>query len=94
MDWVFWAIGASILMITLASWLDAKARGVRLERKINALLQHHGVDPTLGMQMSDRVKQLADDPSRTIEAIKVYREETGVGLAEAKRAVEAYIYRQ
>jgi ribosomal protein L7/L12 len=29
---------------------------------------------------------------RKIEAIKVYREETGVGLTEAKEAVEAYIH--
>ncbi len=38
--------------------------------------------------MSDRVKELASDPSRKIEAIKLYREETGLGLAEAKEAVE------
>jgi hypothetical protein len=41
--------------------------------------------------LSDRVKQLASDPSKKIEAIKTYREETGAGLAEAKEAVEAFI---
>jgi ribosomal protein L7/L12 len=41
--------------------------------------------------MSDCVKQLASDPSQKIEAIKVYREETGASLAEAKEAVEAFI---
>ena len=41
--------------------------------------------------MSDRVKQLAVDPSQKIEAIKVYREETGASLAEAKEAVEEFI---
>ena len=40
---------------------------------------------------SDRVKEIARDPNRKIEAIKVYREETGAGLAEAKEAVEAFI---
>ena len=41
--------------------------------------------------LSERVKELARDPSRKIEAIKVYREETGTGLKDAKDAVEAFI---
>jgi ribosomal protein L7/L12 len=86
------AVGAVLLLMALMSWLDTKARVGRLERKLNALLRHHGVDPTQGLPLSERVKQLANDPSRKIEAIKVYREETGAGLAEAKEAVEAYIY--
>ncbi|MBI1918362.1 MAG: ankyrin repeat domain-containing protein [Planctomycetes bacterium] len=44
-----------------------------------------------GPPLSDRVKEIARDRYRKIEAIKVYREETGAGLAEAKEAVEAYI---
>ena len=41
--------------------------------------------------LSDTVKQIARDPSRKIEAIKAYKDETGLGLADAKRAVEEYI---
>jgi ribosomal protein L7/L12 len=41
--------------------------------------------------LSDRVKDIARDPSRKIEAIQAHREETGAGLAEAKDAVESYI---
>jgi ribosomal protein L7/L12 len=92
MDWLLWAVGAILLIMALASWMDTKARVDRIERKLNALLRHHGVDPTQGLPLSDRVKQLASDPARKIEAIKVYREETGAGLAEAKEAVEAYIH--
>ncbi len=40
--------------------------------------------------LSEGVREIARDPSRKIEAIKVYREETGCGLAEAKAAVEAF----
>jgi ribosomal protein L7/L12 len=92
MEWTVAAVGAVLLLMALASWLDTKARVARIERKLNALLRHHGVDPTQGLPLSERVKQLANDPSRKIEAIKVYREETGAGLAEAKEAVEAYVY--
>ena len=45
--------------------------------------------PTLPRVMSDRVKQLA--PTQKIQAIQVYREETGAGLADAKNAVEAFL---
>jgi hypothetical protein len=41
--------------------------------------------------LSDRVKELARDPNRKVEAIALHREETGADLAEAKAAVEAYI---
>jgi ribosomal protein L7/L12 len=92
MDWTLWAVGAVLLLFVMGSWMDMKARVGRIEQKLNALLQHHGVEPTHGLALSDRVKQLAADPARKIEAIKAYREETGVGLAQAKEAVEAFIY--
>jgi hypothetical protein len=44
--------------------------------------------------LSERVKAIADDPDRVIEAIKAYREESGAGLADAKSAVEAYVRRE
>jgi ribosomal protein L7/L12 len=53
-------------------------------------LRGPGVTSDKPPPLSDRVKELASDPSRKIEAIKAYREETGAGLAEAKAAVEAY----
>ncbi len=92
MDWTWVAVGAIFLLVALGSWWSLTDRVGRIERKLNALLRHHGVDPTRGLPLSERVKQLAGDPARKIEAIKVYREETGAGLAEAKEAVEAYIH--
>jgi hypothetical protein len=41
--------------------------------------------------LSERVKEIASDPLRTIEAIRVYREETGASLEDAKEAIEAFI---
>jgi ribosomal protein L7/L12 len=37
------------------------------------------------------VKAVADDPNRKIEAVVIYRDETGAGLADAKATVEDYI---
>jgi ribosomal protein L7/L12 len=90
MESTLMAIAVAILVVALVSWQSTITRIRGIERKLNALLTHHGVDPTQGFALSDRVKQLAADPARKIEAIKVYREETGAGLAEAKEAIELF----
>jgi len=89
-----WVAPAVVLVGVLATWaivsgMQASLR--RVERKLNLLLRHLQVDPAPGSPLSERVKRLADDPARKIEAIKLYREETGAGLAEAKAAVEEYM---
>jgi hypothetical protein len=71
--------------------LEIRMRTSRIERKLNRILAHLGIELLPDYHLSDRVKQIADDPARKIEAIKVYREETGAGLADAKNAVEAYM---
>lgn len=53
----------------------------RIERKVNRLIE----GPP---EFSGLVRELAKDPARKIEAIRTLREETGLGLAEAKRIVE------
>ncbi len=94
MEWTLLAIVIAILLVVLVSYGNTTARIRGIERKLNALLRHHGVDPTQGIPLSDRVKQLAADPGRKIEAIKVFCEETGAGLAEAKEAVESFTNRK
>jgi len=91
MDWIAPSI---VLVGVLAVWgivSRTQTRLERVERRLNLLLRHFNIDPSAGSPLSDRVRGLADDPARKIEAIRVYREETGAGLAEAKAAVEAYI---
>jgi hypothetical protein len=66
----------------------------RLERQVEFLLRHlnltyvdlsgPGGEPAWMAQ----VRELAHK-NRLIDAIKLYRENTGAGLAEAKRAVES-----
>ena len=93
METAILAIAVGILLVTLVSYSSMTARLRGIERKLNALLLHHGVDPKQsGFPLSDRVKELAADPNRKIAAIKAYREETGAGLAEAKEAVEGFMY--
>jgi hypothetical protein len=57
------------------------------DTKLNALLRHHGVDPSLSPPLFDRVQQLASEPATRSDAIRVYRAETEAGLAEAEAHV-------
>lgn len=80
------AVGCTVYY-TAAAWFAHRERMAKIQ---------HGLDPdppaarpVVRRPPSDRVRELARDPARKIEAIKAYREETGAGLAEAKEAVEA-----
>jgi ribosomal protein L7/L12 len=61
----------------------------RVEQKLDLILAHLGIDYVPPSKAS--WQELADDPKQKINAIRAYREEHGVGLAEAKKAVEDYI---
>jgi hypothetical protein len=90
-EWLIIALVCLVLVLALGSYRSTAARIGRIEHKINLMLRHHQIDPLQGRPLSDRVKRLADDSAKKIAAIKVYREETGASLAEAKEAVEAYL---
>lgn len=69
---------------------DDRDRLARVEQKLDLLLTHAGLDYTPPVKST--WQGLVDQgPARKIDAIKTYREETGAGLAEAKRVVEEYI---
>jgi ribosomal protein L7/L12 len=63
----------------------------RMDLSLSVLLNRMEIE--VPSQLSDRVKQIALDPYRKLEAIKLYREETGIGLREAKEAIEEFIER-
>ena len=70
----------------------------RLERKLDALLKHHGIEEPAGIvllsgrPMSIDVQILARDPSQKVTAFKLHREQNpGLGLAEAKADIEAFV---
>ena len=68
------------------------ARLRRVERKLDALLAHLGV-AVPAESADDRLADMRAlaDRGEKIAAIKAYRDATGARLAEAKRAVEAYL---
>jgi Ribosomal protein L7/L12 C-terminal domain len=66
-------------------------RVVQLERQVYFLFRRLGIDPGVALVDDELPSSLYDAIARgkLIQAIKIYREATGVGLKEAKDAVDA-----
>jgi len=77
-------------MVTESEVLALKSRISELEDKLQFLYRRLNIDylasnsdPVLAPQIQDALRR-----GNKIEAIKIYRELTGVGLAEAKQAID------
>jgi ribosomal protein L7/L12 len=73
-----------------AAYSSRQAGLRRIERKLDALLKHQGVSLPPQAMLSEEVQQLARDDKK-IAAITLHREQTGLGLAEAKADIEDFI---
>ncbi|MFM9370823.1 ribosomal protein L7/L12 [Streptomyces sp. Da 82-17] len=82
------AFGVLVVVGTLENKIKrVDSRVARVERKLDLVIEHLGVDagalaPDLG-----RVRALVAE-GKQVQAIKEYRQLTGVGLKEAKDEVE------
>ncbi len=87
----FFCVGTPILLIVLCfSMFRSERRLAALERNLQALLRHLNVDPMAAPgPPSERVKELAADPQRRIDAIRLYRRESGADLRQAQAVVES-----
>lgn len=77
-------------MVTEAEIQLLRSRVSELEDRLNFLYRQLNIeyadpnsDPVLSPQVQDALRR-----GNKIEAIKIYRELTGVGLAEAKRVID------
>jgi hypothetical protein len=90
MDATFWLVVALCLVVLGSSWTDARSNNVgrlgRLERKVDLILKHLGLDPNqeVNLEILELMKS-----GQKIQAIKLYRKQTGAGLKEAKDYVES-----
>ena len=87
MDAIFW-LGLFLIVLGSSFANPSRRNGQqlrRLERKVDLILSHLGLDPNQGV--NEEVMELVK-AGQKIQAIKVYREQTGVGLKDAKDYVE------
>jgi ribosomal protein L7/L12 len=66
---------------------ELQGRVATLESQMQVILEHLGVARSPDGDLHDQLLELMRS-NRKIEAIKVYREHTGLGLKEAKDFVE------
>jgi hypothetical protein len=87
MDATFWLVLALFITTFWSSFrADTTQRLRRLERRVDLILKHLGVNPDQGVHAE--IMELLK-AGKKIQAIKVYREQTGCGLKEAKDYVES-----
>ena len=86
-DAVFWLSLGTLIVVLLSLTRNPSATidNSRLERKVDLILTHLGLDPNQGMD--ETIVELVKSGQK-IQAIKLYREQTGAGLKEAKDYVE------
>jgi ribosomal protein L7/L12 len=79
-----------LLLLAFCVWqlLRVSEKLDRQEAHWQSLLRHLGVTPGQLAEPSDEVKALARQPGKHIEAIRAYREQTGLGLKEAKDVID------
>lgn len=82
-------------------YIEERERLLRLERKVDYLFQQLGLnpdagltpgattEPSSGVELPSSFYDALRSGGNIVEAVKIYREATGVGLADAKKAVEA-----
>jgi len=70
---------------------DEGARLRRLEAKLDLVMAHLGLeyDETVSAELTPKEINLINQGNKIL-AIRNYRERTGIGLKEAKQAIEAY----
>lgn len=80
-----------IIAILVLVWVRTESVAAQLRSTREQLLRlqnHLGLGPLVAAEPSELVRQLAKDPEQRLEAIKKYRQETGVDLKAAKQVVE------
>lgn len=72
-----------LVIVALLQTISHRLASIQAQQQ--ALLMHLGVT---GSQPSEAVRDLARDPKRRIEAIRLQRQQTGQGLKDAVEAVD------
>jgi hypothetical protein len=91
--WQWWVPVTTLFIIW--QWLSVIRSNERLQKRVldleirlHKLQDHIGFVADTSPPITDDVKVLARTPGSKIAAIKLYRQQTGAGLKEAKDAVE------
>lgn len=79
-----------LLLLVACVWLLLGIRQRLSEQaaQLQLLMRHLGVTPGQLTEPTEAIKALARQPNRRIEAIRLYREQTGASLKDAKEIID------
>jgi hypothetical protein len=63
----------------------------RIERKLAHVAAFLHIDTSKSPPPSERVRDLARQPGRKLDAVRAYSGDTGLGVVESAAAIEAYL---
>ena len=85
----FLPYAAGVLLVLIWIRVELLAKQIsNVHEEVAGLRRDLGLSPPLSLEPSEKVRQLAKNPSDNIEAIKTYRTESGADLRQAKQVVE------
>ena len=82
------ALAGGFLLIYLAIG-RIERKQTDIEQRIDSISRHLGLLAEAGSEPSAKVKSLASDPDRYIEALRTYRAETGSDFKQAQRVIKS-----
>jgi ribosomal protein L7/L12 len=85
---VHWILAAAVALYFGLVLHAIERRQSQIEQSLLVLSRHLGLVGEAGSAPSERVRGLAADRGRYVEALKAYREETGADLKQAQRVVD------
>jgi hypothetical protein len=89
----FSVIAIVALILAVAAIVMHSSKGERrirtIERRLALLLDHFGIDPAAHVPPSEQVKQLAADPSKRLQAVRLYCKETGADIKTSAAVIAA-----
>lgn len=85
---IYFIIGAMLLSYILSAVIEMGKKISRLEKKLNKIAEHLGIEDTAPVGLEGELLQLISE-GKKIAAIKKYRNVTGVDLKDAKDYIDA-----
>ena len=83
-----WLLTLALVGVALVQ-LTSIARSLQsTTAMMRRLLAHQGIEWEVAIEPSAQVRELASNAKTRVAAIKAYREQSGLGLAEAKAVID------
>ena len=89
MEWYIVLLILLAVVFALQQLAGIRRSTENTEAMLGRLLAHHAIEWQKPSPPSEKVRALAPQPNAEIEAIRAYRQQTGLGLKEARGVIQS-----